>query len=253
MPSPLSEFEAQIEGLKADFNFVRLASQLRPRIGGILMWQPPNEGTMIATDFMKARTAGPEGVYGPLLVRLLACLEQFLRKIITTAVVRKAQAAGSYDGVAETLKNRNLVLTGRLLSTLDAPREYLTLNVDEMIENLASCKKGSSSFRLNAAAFSATLAGVNPAVIEKAFDNVDVSDLWDKIGASPKIVTLLETKGSRATGIRAKDRLKELARWRNHLAHGGEGQIAISDSQFGDAIDFVLEFGKALDSVVQKS
>jgi hypothetical protein len=104
---------------------------------------------------------------------------------------------------------------------------------------------------LNVSAFSATLASVSPAAIERALENVDVSNWWDKIGASPKIVALLGTKGNHATGIRAKERLKELTRWRNHVAHGGEGQIVISDSQLGDAVDFVAAFGKALDAVVQ--
>jgi hypothetical protein len=246
MPSPLSEFEAQIDGLRADFDFVLLASQLRPRIGSILQWQAQGEGTELAKKFIKARPTGPEGVYGPLLVRLLACLEQYLRKAIASAVIRKAKQAGSYDGLAETLKNRNLVLTGRLLSSLDSPREYLTLNVDEVIENLASCKKGSLSFKLNASAFSATLAGVNPSVIEKALENIDVSNWWDKIGANSKISGLLGTTGHHATGSRVKDRLKELARWRNHLAHGGDGQIVISDSQLNDAIELVVAFAKNL-------
>jgi hypothetical protein len=251
MPSPLSEFEAQIDGLKVDFDFVRLASQLRRRIGSILQWQAQGEDTELAKKFIRTTFSGPEGMYGPLLVRLLACLEQYLRKSIASAVIRKAQKAKSYEDLAETLRNRNLILTGRLLSMLETPREYLKLNVDEMIENLASCNKGSSSFRLNAQAFSATLASVNPVVIEKAFEYVDICNWWDTIGANPRTAALLGTKGNRATGIRVKDRLKELARLRNHLAHGGEGQIVISDSQLSDAIEFTLAFAKALDAVVQ--
>jgi hypothetical protein len=174
-----------------------------------------------------------------------------LRTTIADVVIRRAEKAKTYDDLAESLGNRNLVLTGRLLSTLDTPRDYLTLNVNEMVDNLASCRRGSSSFKLNALAFSATLAGVNPSVIEKAFDNVDVGKWWDKIGANPKVVALMGTTGTHATGLRVKERLKELARWRNHVAHGGDGQLVISDSELSDAIQFVAVFGEALDAIVQ--
>jgi hypothetical protein len=251
MPSPLSELEAQIEAIQADMDFVKLASQLRPRMGSILIWDAQGEGTDIAKKFIRLTTSVPEGVYGPLLVRLLACLERYLRTTIADVVARKTKMAKTYDELADNLGSRNLVLTGRLLSTLDTPRDYLTLNIDEMIDNLASCRKGSSSFKLNALAFSATLAGVNPSVIEKAFDNVDVSKWWDKIGANPKAVALMGTKGTHATGLRVKERLKELAKWRNHVAHGGDGQLVISDSELSDAIQFVAIFSRALDAIVQ--
>jgi hypothetical protein len=251
MPTPLKELQAQVDALRADVEFVRLASQLRLRVGKVLQWQAQGEETDLAKRFINSQPSSPEAVYGPLLVRLLASLERYMRNTITDIVDHKAANASSYDSVAGTLGNRNLVLTGRLLSTLDAPRDYLTLNVEELIENLASCRRGSGKFRLNSIAFSSALGGVSPSVLEKAFDNLEISGWWDRIGADAKITALLGTKGARATGDRAKERLKELARWRNHLAHGGDGEILISESQIDDAIEFVRVFGVAFEAVVR--
>jgi hypothetical protein len=51
MRSPLDELEAQIEAIHADMDFVKLASQLRPRLGSILIWDAHGEGTEIAKKF----------------------------------------------------------------------------------------------------------------------------------------------------------------------------------------------------------
>lgn len=179
MPTAISEFEAQVDAVRADLEFVKLAAQLRPRIGSILIWNAKGDGTDIAKQFIKARSL-PEGVYASLLVRLVATLERYLRNMIAEAVHRRAAKAKSYDEVASTLGSRNLVLTGRLLASLDQPKDYLTLNIEELVENLASCKKGSSAFKLNLLAFSAAMVGVTPTAIEKAMDTVDVSKWLDR-------------------------------------------------------------------------
>ena len=249
--SALIDLDRQLDVLRADITFVRLAVQLRPRLGSVVQWQATGEETELAKRFMNASSNNPEGVYGALLVRLLACFERYVRNTITEVVLKKSRAA-SYDEVESTIGYRNLVLTGRLLSSLDTPRDHLVVDVDELIENLATCRRGSSAFRLNPVAFSSTLISVTPSTLEKAFDNVNIKDWWDKIGASKSVAGLLGTKGARATGEQAKERLKELARWRNHLAHGGEGELTISDSDLSGAVDFVGIFGAALDAVVQQ-
>lgn len=251
MPKPLQELQTQIEALRADVEFIRLASQLRPRIGRVLQWQAQGEETDLAKRFINSRPSNAEAVYGPLLVRLLASLERYMRNTIAYIVDQRAANAADYDTLEGALGHRNLVLTGRLLSAMDAPRDHLTLNVDELIQNLASCTRGARKFKLNAIAFSSALGGVSPSLLEKAFDNLEISGWWDRIGADSRITELLGTKGPRATGDRAKERLKELARWRNQIAHGGDGEIVISESQIADAIDFVGVFGAAFDSVIR--
>lgn len=252
MAAALDELKARIAEVKADLTFVALAAQLRPRIGDVVQWQAAGEVLGLVRQFINSKLSRTEGIYGPLLVRLLAAFERYLRLLIVQSVEHRASGAANYDELSNTLSQRNLILTGRILATVDAPRDHLTLDIESLIANLASCKRGSVAFRLNAQAFSAAVTGLNPRVIEKAFEYVDISGWWDGVGANAILAKHLQTRGARATGNRAYERLKELWRWRNHLAHGGDEEIALNESQLREAIDFVDSFSAALDVVVTK-
>jgi hypothetical protein len=248
----LEELTTRINELKADLKFVALAAQLRPRVGDVVRWEAVGEVLELVKQFMNVKASRPEGVYGPLLIRLLAAFERYLRMLIIQSVEQRVAAAQTYDELPDILSRRNLVLTGRVLAALDAPRDHLTVDIESLISNLASCKRGSGSFRLNVQAFSATVTGASPGVVEKALESVDVVDWWDGVGGNTALAKMLGTKGPRATGNRAYERLKELWRWRNHLAHCGDEEIALSEAQLHDAIDFVTCFSAALDSTVKK-
>lgn len=252
MPSPLEELNARISELKDDLGFVALASQLRPRIGEVVQWQAPGATLDLVRKFMGAKASRPEGVYGPLLVRLLAAFERYVRMLIVHGVEERVSAFKTYEEIPESFSNRNLVLTGRILAAIGAPRDHLALDIQTLVANLASCKKGSGSFRFNAQAFSATVTGASPAVIDKALENLDVTGWWDVVGGNGALVRLLGKKGARATGDRAKERLKELWRWRNQLAHAGDEEIALTEAQLNEAIDFIECFSSALDAAVKK-
>lgn len=251
MPLPLDELNAQIEELQLDCEFVQLALQLKPRIGSVLQWQSQGEELELAKRFMGSPQPRPESIYGPLLVRLLANFERFIRQLVAWAVDERASAVPKYDDLADSLAMRNLVLTGKMLSTLDSPLDHLVIDLDLLIGNLASCRRGNTgAVQLNAPAFSAAVSGVSPANIEKGLEYVDVKNWWDTVGAIAPLVAVLGTKGARETGSRARQFLKELSRQRNQLAHGGDGSVSISESQLRDAINFIAAFSKALNGVV---
>jgi RiboL-PSP-HEPN len=250
--SALDELNARIAELRSDLSFVALALQLRPRIGAAVQWQAAGEVLDLVKHFMNAKSSRPEGFYGPLLVRLLAAFERYLRLLVSQSVERRAFGVSKFEDLSEKLSQRNVSLTGRLLAAIDAPRDHLTLDIEGLISNLATCKRGSAPFRLNAQAFAAAVTGASPVVIEKVLDYVDVSNCWDGVGGNTSLARLLQTKGARATGESARDRLRELWRWRNHLAHGGDEEIALTELQLLEAINFVHSFSAALDTVVEK-
>ncbi len=251
MSTPLEDLRARLSELKADLELVTASVQLRPRLGEVLVWGGPAGIVQLAQRFMNSKEARPEGIYGPLLVRLMAGFERYLRLLIVEGVEYRTAAAKTFDDIPKKLANRNLILSGRILANLENPRDYLSFNIEALIVNLASCKPGSNSFKLNPQAFSAAVIGVNPVAIDRALESIEVNECWDTIGGDPKLEKLLGTKGARATGLQSADRLKELSRCRNHLAHGGD-EIVISESQLRDAIDFVWAFTASLDVAVKK-
>ncbi len=252
MADPMDELNARIAELKVNLAFVALATRLRPRIGEAIQWGAAGEVLLLVKEFMDNKSVRVEGVYGPLFIALMASFERYVRMLVIQTVEKQAAVAKTYDEIPATLANRNLVLTGRVLANVDAPRDHITLNVESLISNLASCKSGNAAFRLNARAFSTTVTGVNPAVVEEALKAVGVTEWWDGVGGSAELAGLLGTRKPRETGLRARERLKELCRWRNHLAHGGDEEIALSETQLREAIDFVVSFSDALNKTVQK-
>lgn len=251
MPNPLEELNLAIAELKTDLTFVASAFYLRPRLSEIIDWDRSREAADLAQRFMNVKDARPEGIYGPLLVRLMAAFERYLRLLIGECVALRASTARSFDELPKKLVNRNLILTGRILASMETPRDYISFDLDALVQNLASCKAGSDSFILNAQVFSATVLSVNPIGIDKALESIDVTDCWDSLGSDPKLERVLGTRGARDTGTQAAERLKELSRWRNHVAHGGDG-IVISFVQLRDAMDFLGVFSVALDVAVKK-
>jgi hypothetical protein len=251
MSSALEELKSRLTEIQDDFTFVALAVRLRPRMGEIVNWQQKGEVLELARTFMSSRSSNPEGVYGPLLVRLIAALERYLRMLVIYAVDHHVKHFKKFDDLPQKLNSQNQLLTARMIiSTNDSPRDHIVVNTDSLIENLASCKRGNTAFQLNSIAFSVAVTGVTPSIIEKALANVRVEQWWDHVGTSVKLAKLLGTKGTRDTGTRAQDRLKELSRWRNNLAHGGDEQIALTDAGLTEAIDFVSAFCEALDGAV---
>lgn len=250
MSRALDELVARLLELETDFAFVSLAARLRPRLGDVVNWGAPGEATSLARQFMSSRASRVEGVFGPLLVRLLAALERYSRRVIEEALAVHVDGARTYDQLALHIRTRNTALTGTLLASIESPRGHLTVHFDSLIANLASCQPGSTNYVLNAQAFAAAVAGAGPGALERAFANVGVRDWWDKVGSDRTLAALLGTRGARATGKVARDRLEELWRWRNHLAHGGDEEVALSEDQLRDCIMFVRTLSGALDRVV---
>ncbi len=252
MATPLEDFESRIAELLVEVDFLTLATRLRPRLGDVIRWDAQGDVLDLARFFMGTKFSRAEAMYAAVLIRLLAAFERYVRNLVESAVEHRATAAGTYEKLSSALASRNIALTGRILAFIDTPREHLVFNIANLVENLASCRPGNATFRLNSSAFSAVVTGSSPPVIERALQNIDVTEFWDLVGANEGLAKVLGTKGTRATAERAKERLKELWRWRNHLAHGGDEEVELSEAQLRDVVAFVRALATGLDDVVKR-
>ena len=249
MSKALEDLRARLADLDADLAFVSLAARLRPRLGDVVNWNAQVDVLGLAREFMNAKAVRVEGLFGPLLVRLLAALERYARGLVEEAVNAHSHRARTYEELEAHIRTRHLVLTGNLLASIESPRDYLTFPVESLVANLATCLPGTADYRLNSIAFAAAVFGTGPAALDKALANVGVRDWWDRIGADATLANLLGTKGSRATGLQARERLEELSRWRNQLAHGGDEEIALTEDELRRCVQFVATFTTALDAI----
>jgi hypothetical protein len=250
MSAALQELRDRLDEIKVDLTFVALAFQLRPRIAGVVRFELGGEVVDLVKKFKDAKTVRPEGIYGSLLVRLLASLERYLRKVVGEAIADKNKAAPNYTTIGDTLGKRNIALTGRLLGNIESPPDHIAVDFTSLIQNLASCVNDGGKVVLNPEAFSATVSVPTPGVIDKALSHIGVKSFWDDLGNSSQLQKALGTKKSRDTKNQAQDRLAEICRWRNHLAHGGDAETALTETELREAIDFISAFAEALDSVV---
>lgn len=239
------ELEALLDELVANVNFTALSASLRPRLADALRWEIGGDAIGLARDFMSAR-AQPENIYSALLVRAVAAFERFARGLVDAAAIRTAATRRTYEDLSEHVRSRHAVLTGRLLTSLDDPFEYQVVNVKQLAENLASCVSGASPFRLNASAFAAIVTSGRPQVIERALSNLDIDGWWDAVGAKRDLQTLLGTRGPRDTSKVVTKRLDDLCRRRNRIAHGGDGDVIVTESDVRQEIQFLRTLAEAL-------
>jgi hypothetical protein len=251
MSNALKELETRLLDLTADVDFVAAAANLRPRLGNAFNWDASDEVTILARAFMGAKASRRESLYGAVLVRILATLERYVRQVIDDVVARRTREAESYDELSAGLGRRNMILTGQALIAIHSQREQATIDLKRLVANLATCSEGGKSFALNGQLFAAAVTGSSPAIFEKALGYVEIDEWWDDIGRG-SLSNLLGTTGARATGKRAEERLRELWRWRNQIAHGGDDEIALNEPQLRDAIQFVHEFSRALDASIEQ-
>ena len=250
MPGALRELNASLDELGSNLEFLALATSLRPRLGGVLRWEAGGELIELAQRFINAGASRSENIYGALLLRTLAAFERFARQLLEHGVSRIANRSGTYDELPQQIRNRNKALTGRLLASIEEPSDYLPVDYDLLIQNLASCTAGSTSFQLNAVAFVAVIGSGSPSALEKALKAIDITEWWDAVGGNVALQTHLGKKGARATGHAAKERLEGLWRMRNVIAHAGEGEGVVTDETVRGAIDFVRTLARALNEVV---
>jgi hypothetical protein len=253
MNAALTELEARLSDVESQLDFVAIAVRLRPRINGVIRWEAGGDEVGLAKQFMNQKGVTIEGIYGGLLVRVLGAFERFVRRCVAENLLRQTALAKQYDLLPEALRDKHLVLTGKLLSSLQTPSDHIVFSPNDLVSRLATCHSGASAFELNSVAFEATVTSASPIVIERALENVGCSNWWDEVGGAENIEDILECHGAgpRAAGKLARERLRELWKWRNGIAHGGDSEVVVSEQDLRRHLGFVRCLSHALEVVTR--
>jgi hypothetical protein len=252
MGQALRELEARMELLRNDIQLLENTFELRPRIYEVLNFENRGAVLEVAKRFAEAKGAEPATFCGPLLVRLAAAFERYLRMLMREAVESWEKRASSFDDLPDGLGERNLILSGRVIGSSDSPRDHITINLQSIIDNLATCRAGSTSFRLNSAVFMEIIYGVTSDVIEKSLHAVRIKNWPNAVGADRGLQQRLGQTRVPDTTKEMNARLKRLSRRRNNWAHGGDDEVSLTFPELRDELEFVLALGRAIDSVATK-
>ncbi len=252
MSQALNEFVLRAGEIKSDLSFLEQAFELRPRIYLVLDFEKRGETLEMARKFGDTVGNRPASFCGPILVRLIASFERYLRMLMQETVDSWAKKAQYFDNLPEGLAERNLVLSGRFIGNSDSPRDYMTLDINTLVDNLVTCRKGRSEFRLNSGVFMDLIYGVTSEVIEKSLNTTRINNWMNVVGADRPLQARLGVDRVSDATKAVTARLKKLSRWRNNWAHGGDDEVSLTIREVNEELEFVLAFSKALDSAITK-
>jgi RiboL-PSP-HEPN len=250
MELALREFETRTQQLLADIQFLERSFELRPRIFEVLNYQGTGDMVKIATEFGSSSGADPALFCGPLLVRLIGSFERFLRMTLRDAIDAWSKKAKTFSELPDGISDRNLVLTGRLLSSIDTPRDHLKFDVISLIDNLVTCRDAGGSYQLNSLAFMDLVSGITPEVVEKGLRAVRIPQWENAVAADRKLQAILGQTRTVDTAKEMMLRLKKLSRWRNNWAHGGDEEVSLTFRELREQLEFLIAFARAMDAVV---
>ncbi len=148
MSRALDEFSLRLVDLRNDLLLIEYTFELRPRINQVLDFEKRGEVLDLARKFGSTVGNQPASFYGPMLVRLVAAFERFLRSLMRDIVEAWVQKAQTFDRLPPGLGERNLVLRNGALANSDSPRDHLNIDLLEVIDNLATCRGETKDFKL---------------------------------------------------------------------------------------------------------
>ena len=246
------ELEVRLDEIIAASHFMDRAYRLRPRIGQAINWNAPAHELELLRMFMVDDTSRAAEILGALHVRSIAAFERFIRKLCSEIVDAKAQAASDSGNLPTDFKFRHMILSARLLSSLDHPKDYISFNPQIVVERMARCERDSLPYELNAVSFSSSMQSPTVESIEKLLATVGLPAVFETLGRSTSLQTILSTRGTRATSSRVQERLAEVVRWRNNLAHGGDDERTITVEELDAVVALLRTLGMEIDLAAQE-
>src|SRR6266849_1769879 len=92
------EFDLAMDDLASNFEFVRTASHLRPRLKDMLHWQVMDQdGKNLVTTFLRQQTTEESLIYRGMAVSLAGAFEQFVRRVLRDSVQAMTGKGVSFD------------------------------------------------------------------------------------------------------------------------------------------------------------
>ena len=253
MGAARNELEVRLDETFAAAHFMDRAYRLRPRIGHAIRWDGPAHEVELLRAFLVDDLSREGEILSALYVRSVATFERYLRKVSSEIVEAKAASASTLGALPPDFKLRHLVLSARLLGSMDQPKDYISFNPQIVIERLAACERDALPYQLNTVSFSASLQSPTVEAIERLLATLGIKDIFESIGRSTTLQRLLEKHGTRATGNRVQERLGEIVRWRNNFAHGGDDERTVSLDEFDAVVKFLRAVAIEIDETVDKS
>jgi hypothetical protein len=249
MAAALSELETRLDEVHAAARFMNRAYRLKPRIGHAIRWDGPRDEVELLRTIMVDDDSREGEILSALVIRAVAAFERFVRRACSEVVEIRAQTATVAGKLPPDLHQRNLVLSARLLGTLDSPKDHISFNPKTIVSNLAICDSDNAQFELNTVAFTAFLESPTVQSVDKSFSNTGLTEVFEELGRFAPLQQFFNTRGTAETRKRTTDKLTDIVRWRNNLAHAGDDERTIDIDQLDKIVEFLRILCRGLDAI----
>lgn len=252
LANALGEFELALDDIASNFDFIRAAARLRPRLNDMLNWTGMDaDAKNLAKEFLNQAAVQESLLYRGLVISLAGAFEQFVRRVVRDGVSHVNASRLSYDALHEHLRKQNAFRTGVALQTIFEPPDYLELDYESLSKNIGTCFVGSREVVLNADAFVIFLSIISPEKLVDALDRISVKLNWDVWGADPSLRKALDKQGTRETAKELREFLKRFGQIRNKIAHTGSSGVVVTETDLRQFLSVLRDFSRILTSVVE--
>lgn len=190
----------------------------------------------------------PESVaYRGLILQLYGAFERFITELSEISLRALQSKAKRYSDLPESLRNAHTIGSARILSKLhDKNINGVPFDFGSLKKNMAHCFSDDEKYSLGAEAFTALLGVCTSERVDSVFEVICLSKAFDdELGRDPNIKSWARNAGAREAFKLAKDRLDELVRLRNQIAHGStDPEVLYGNVE--EAAKFLSVLGKAL-------
>jgi RiboL-PSP-HEPN len=110
----------------------------------------------------------------------------------------------------------------------------------------------SGGYNLVGEAFSDNENNFWPREIETCFERIGIEKIWQKLSREVDFQSVLGARDAEGTEQRARRKLEDLLRRRNHMVHRGKSYYTPSESEVRDCIIFLKSLIRNLAEVMEK-
>jgi hypothetical protein len=247
----LKEFNVALDEATLALKFVSSSVHLRPRLGGVVAWKNLNaEAQGMVQGFIQQKDVELGIVYRGFVILLSGNLEQIVRRLLQDAVSALNKTISNYEQLHDSIRLHNTFRSGQALATIAEPIDHFLVDYAKVAQNLATCASGTSSYTLNAEAFTIYVSNTTPKHVIDVFRRIGVSIEWNDLGQVKLLRNAFGKKDTAETARSIESFLFDFIRLRNRIAHTGSGGASVTESEIVFYIGVLRAFGEALAEVV---
>jgi hypothetical protein len=245
----LSALRAAVTETIQAADFLENAKGVSNRISGFLAFiqdEGVRSKAIALTQPLVNSSCDSSYIYQGLIVRLSACLEEFLRKQIASYIDSLNDKKLLYAKHDRRLLLNSKYYAGRSLQTIHEPIFHHAHDYDDICIKLGTSTDDGEPVLISTSIFTSQIKGISEKELTNAFQMIGMKLDFDKIGQRKDMQTFFAKSKTRETANACREKLESLVALRNSNAHTGIGGATIQANDLKEFANFVHLLAEAI-------